>query len=340
MKYKNMEIQMKIEEKQTEFYVCDSIITLANRWDHFLARFGWRRSHHRVRPGLYKLGNPTQESLVFVSANYTLSFDALRSSLKGIDGYILVLDTRGINVWCAAGKGTFSTDELVHRIEMTELSKVVKHRSIILPQLGAPGICAHEVGKRSGFKVEYGPVRSSDLPNYLKTRTANTEMRRVRFNLRDRLELIPVEIMAFLFIAIIVILIGLFTGEIWKSLQIFGILITGLVLFPILLPWIPTRDFITKGLLLGGVVVMMIYFLPAYLMNGIFGWALAWETLINMLIMTSVVAFLALNFTGSTTFTSRTGVRREIFTYIPILAVMFISGIIFSIVMYLIKLRS
>jgi len=146
--------------------------------------------------------------------------------------------------------------------------------------------------------------------------------------------------MAFLFIAIIVILIGLFTGEIWKSLQILGILITGLVLFPILLPWIPTRDFITKGLLLGGVAVMMIYFLPAYLMNGIFGWALAWETLINMLIMTPVVAFLALNFTGSTTFTSRTGVRREIFTYIPILAVMFISGIIFSIVMYLIKLRS
>ena len=75
-------------------------------------------------------------------------------------------------------------------------------------------------------------------------------------------------------------------------------------------------------------------------MNGIFGWALAWETLINMLIMTPVVAFLALNFTGSTTFTSRTGVRREIFTYIPILAAMFISGIIFSIVMYLIKLRS
>jgi len=254
---------MKIEEKQTEFYVCDSIITLANRWDHFLARFGWRRNHRRVKPGLYKLGNPTQESLVFASANYTLSFDALRSSLKGIDGYILVLDTRGINVWCAAGEGTFGTDELVHRIEMTELSKVVNHRLIILPQLGAPGICAHEVVKRSGFKVEYGPVRSSDLPNYLKTRTATAEMRRVRFNLRDRLELIPVEIMAFLFIAIIVILIGLFTGEIWKSLQILGILITGLVLFPILLPWIPTRDFITKGLLLGGVAVMMIYFLPA-----------------------------------------------------------------------------
>jgi hypothetical protein len=265
---------MKTENTQTESYICDSIITSANRWDHFLARFGWRRSHHRVKPGLYKLGNPTQESLVFVSANYTLSFDVLRSSLKGIDCYILVLDTKGINVWCAAGKGTFGTLELVHRIEMTKLPEVVKHRTIILPQLGAAGVCAYEVWKRSGFKVEYGPVRALDLPKYLETRTANAEMRRVRFNLKDRLVLIPVENKAFLFIIIVVIFTGLFTKDIWKSLQIFGILITGLVLFPILLPWIPTRDFTTKGFLLGGVAVIMIYSLPSYLMNGIVGWAL------------------------------------------------------------------
>jgi hypothetical protein len=274
LKIKNKEIEMKTEDTQTESYICYSIITSANRWDHFLARFGWRRSHHQVKPGLYKLGNPTQESLVFVSANYTLSFDVLRSSLKGIDCYILVLDTKGINVWCAAGKGTFGTLELVHRIEMTKLSEVVKHHTIILPQLGAAGVCAHEVWKRSGFKVEYGPVRALDLPKYLETRTANAEMRRVRFNLKDRLVLIPVENKAFLFIIIVVIFTDLFTKDTWKSLQIFGILITGLVLFPILLPWIPTRDFTTKGFLLGGVAVIMIYSLPSYLMNGIVGWAL------------------------------------------------------------------
>jgi hypothetical protein len=150
--------------------------------------------------------------------------------------------------------------------------------------------------------------------------------------LKDRLVLIPVEIKSFLFIMIVIIFTGLFTKEIWKSLQIFGILITGLVLFPILLPWIPTRDFTTKGFLLGGVAVIMIYFLPSYLMNGIVGWALVLETLINMLIMNPVVAYLALNFTGSTTFTSRTGVKREIFKYIPILAVMIISGIVLSVI--------
>jgi hypothetical protein len=67
-------------------------------------------------------------------------------------------------------------------------------------------------------------------------------------------------------------------------------------------------------------------------MNGIVGWALVLETLIHILIMTPVVAYLALNFTGSTTFTSRTGVKREIFKYIPILAVMIISGIVLSVI--------
>ena len=96
-----------------------STITRADRWDHFLARWGYKRNEHRVEPGLYALGDPTPESPVFVTANYTLSFDALRSALIGIDGYILALNTYGINVWCAAGKGTFGTDELVRQIEAT-----------------------------------------------------------------------------------------------------------------------------------------------------------------------------------------------------------------------------
>ena len=127
---------------QTHIQPATSAITPANRWDHFLVRLGVNRMRHRVTPGLYALGNPTPDSPVFVTANYTLSFDALRSALAGVDGYIMVLDTRGINVWCAAGEGTFGTDELVQRIEETALHDVVSHRVLILPQLGAPGVAA------------------------------------------------------------------------------------------------------------------------------------------------------------------------------------------------------
>ena len=163
----------------------NSILTPANRWDHILARWGYKRMKHRVEPGLYSLGKPTGESPVFVTANYTLSFDVLRSSLQGIDGYILVLDTEGVNVWCAAGKGTFGTDELIKRIEKSQLQEIVRHRTVILPQLGAPGINAQEVEKRTGFKVEYGPVRAKDLPEYLKNHKVTPEMRQVHFNLSD-----------------------------------------------------------------------------------------------------------------------------------------------------------
>ena len=82
-----------------------STLTAADRWDHFLARIGVNRQGHRVDPGLYAIGSPSGDSPVLVTANYTLSFDALRSVLSGISAYILVLDTKGINVWCAAGKG-------------------------------------------------------------------------------------------------------------------------------------------------------------------------------------------------------------------------------------------
>jgi hypothetical protein len=186
-----------------------SAITWANRWDHFLARWGYRRNGHKVEPGLYTLGGSTPDSPVFVTANYTLSFDALRSALAGIDGYILTLNTYGINVWCAAGKGTFGTDELVRRIEATRLHDVVNHRVLILPQLGAPGIAAHEVKKRSGFKVEYGPVRAADLPEYLKTYQATPEMRRVRFPLWDRMVLVPVDLVG-VFVPMLIAAVALF----------------------------------------------------------------------------------------------------------------------------------
>ena len=115
---------------------------------------------YSVRPGLYAVGKPDAASDIFVSANYKLSFDILRRALKGMSGWILVLDTKGINVWCAAGKGTFGTDELVKRVLGLNLSGLVSHRSLIVPQLGATGVNAAEVKKKTGFHRAFRPRRS------------------------------------------------------------------------------------------------------------------------------------------------------------------------------------
>ncbi len=326
----------KATPMQPHIQPATSTITLANRWDHFLARLGVNRSGHRVEPGPYALSNPTSDSPVFVTANYTLSFDALRSALTGIDGYIMVLDTQGVNVWCAAGKGTFGTDELVRRIEATRLHDVVRHRVLILPQLGAPGVAAHEVKKRSGFKVEYGPVRAADLPEYLKTHRATPEMRRVHFGLRDRLTLIPVELVHVLLPMLIAAVVVFFTSGLLASAAVVAAVLVGVVLFPILLPRLPTRDFSSKGFILGGLVALP-FALAALLSNpDVVWWRQIGAALTLLLPLPPLTAYLALNFTGSTTFTSRSGVRREMFTYIPIMAWMAGIGILLIIVLSLI----
>jgi len=318
-------------------HITDSTITFTNHRDHFLARWGVNRMGHRVEPGLYRLGNPTPESPVFASANYTLSFDALRSALTGVDAYILVLDTKGINVWCAAGKGTFGTEEIIHRIETTALASIVTHRRIIVPQLGAPGISWMEVLRRSGFKIEFGPVRATDLPEFTKTHTATPAMRRVQFPLRDRIVLIPVELVQVLPYAVVATLVvGFFLNWI-VALQLLTATLAGTVLFPILLPYIPTYDFSTKGLLLGFVV--MLPFIWFNVAPGVSPMMLAGYAVASLLFFPPITAFLALNFTGATTFTSRTGVRKEIFTYIRVMAAMFITGFIIALLLFLARVK-
>jgi hypothetical protein len=279
-----------------------------------------------VEPGLYSLGTPTPESPVFVTANYTLSFDALRSNLKGEDCYILVLDTKGINVWCAAGKGTFGTEELMNRIKATGLESVVSHRKVILPQLGAAGVSAFSLKEWCGWNVEYGPVRAEDIPQYMKTHKATPEMRRVRFPLWDRIQLIPVELVSvFLAMAVVSVILYFVMGP-TVALAALACVLAGVVLFPALLPFIPVKDFSAKGLILGLLVALPFAYVAFTEPGDITLNSLA--ALGYLLAMPPVTAFLALNFTGCSTFTSRTGVRKEIFTYIMPMAIMFALGVL------------
>jgi len=273
-----------------------------------------------------------------VTANYTLSFDSLRSVLSGKDCFILVLDTKGINVWCAAGKGTFGSDELVHQIEKTKLHEIVANRKLILPQLGAPGVAAHEVKQRSGFNIEFGPIRAKDLLEYLKTHKTTLEMRQVKFNFIDRLILIPVELIHFMIPILIIALLLYLVGDFLFAAGAAVAILAGVVLFPILLPWIPTPNFSTKGFVLGGVVAIVFSVLLMFNNQELKLWQHVVNVFALLLLLPPITAFLTLNFTGSTTFTSRSGVKREIFTYIPKMVWMFGGGVFLLICLILIHI--
>ena len=306
-------------------------LTWADRLGALRVRLRIRRMHYMVDPGLYAVGRPDPESPVLVSANYKLSFDRLRQELGGLDAWILVLDTDGINVWCAAGKGTFGTDELVHRLEAAGLTQVVSHRTLIVPQLGAPGVAAHVVRRQSGFRVVYGPVRARDIPAFLHAdRRASPDMRRVRFGLTDRLAVVPVELVqwatyALLLCAGLVLLAGLGRdGYDWARTWTHGLHAAGLVaaaylggtvVMPVLMPWLPGRAFAVKGatvgvLLAGGAIAMGWVSMAGT--SGILHTA-AW-----VLLMPVIASFLGMNFTGASTYTSRSGVEKEMRYALPV----------------------
>jgi hypothetical protein len=301
------------------------------------ARTGISRDRYRVAPGLYCVGKPDPDSPVLVTANYKLSFDSLRRELDNTDAWILVLDTRGVNVWCAAGKRTFSTDEVIRQVQRVGLEKIVNHRELILPQLGAPGISSHEVKKGCGFNVIWGPIRASDIKGFLNNgKKAEPVMRQLTFTIGERLVLIPVELSLIvkptLYILLAVFVLSGINPQIftfsaaWSRgvhvsvAYLLGVL-AGAVAAPALLPWLPTRQFYVKGIITGLVSGILTIFLFADSISNL-------EALTLLLLSMSVSSYAAMNFTGATPFTSPSGVEKEMRQGIPIQAVAVIIGVI------------
>jgi hypothetical protein len=285
---------------------------------------------YKVEPGLYSVGEPDSASPVLVSANYKLTFDTLRYNLAGINCWLLILDTKGINVWCAAGKGTFSTAELVSRIDSSGLSEVVKHRRLILPQLGASGINGNEVARRSGFSVTFGPVRAGDVKKYIANGfTATQDMRTVRFTTKDRLVLTPIEVIAsakpLLMAFGAMFLVNLFASRpfgVEDFAVIVGAVLAGTVVTPLLLPVVPGAAFSWKGALVG----------LAWALAAVwgFGWLSPehWALAVGyILLLPSVSAYHAMKFTGCSTFTSPSGVLKEMKTALPVIAASAVFGV-------------
>ena len=301
----------------------------ADYWGMIKSRVGAFRMNYAVLPGLYAVGEPTRDSDVFASANYKLSFDILRRELKGLNAWILVLDTKSINVWCAAGKGTFSTDELISRMAAVKLDMVIAHRRIIVPQLSAVGVNAAEVQKKTGFRVFFGPVQAKDIPAYVEAGYMKTkEMSTIRFPMMDRIILTPMEINPAMkkfpwFASGVLILFGLQpTGIVFKNawsggmpFLVLGLIIVfaGAFLTPVLLPYVPSRSFAVKGWILG--LLSMSAVMPL-LMPAVRGEILL--LVASWLFFPAVSSYIALQFTGSTTFTGMSGVKKELKIGIPL----------------------
>ena len=308
------------EQSKPDIPVASTVLSFSDHLGAWKARWGIGRMDYTVEPGLYAVGKPDNESPVLVTANYKLTFDTVRKNLDGLDCWLLILDTKGVNVWCAAGKGTFGTDELIHRIETSELSKYVSHKKLILPQLGATGISAHEVKSRSGYDVKYGTVRAEDIKAYIEAGyKATKEMRTVKFDMWDRIVLTPMELAPALKISLPIMGVMLLSNKFIANpfdktdfAAYAGAILSGSVITPVLLPYIPGKAFALKGWLAGLCFTAGIIGLTAKgnKKNPLL-------TAGHLLLFPALSSFIAMNFTGASTYTSPSGVNKEMKKALP-----------------------
>jgi NAD-dependent dihydropyrimidine dehydrogenase PreA subunit len=228
--------------------------------------------------GLRAVGQPEADAPVFVTCNFDLTVRRVLKALQGLDCYLLVAPSKGINVWCAAGGGMLNAHSVTSVVKTSRIAEKVAHRTLILPQLSAPGIDVARVEQETGWRCKFGPVYAEDIPAYVAAGLTKTEaQRRTRFPLGDRLEMAvmwaaPMSIVAAIPVAI-------FSPEALPGVLalIWGFALFLFVFFEPVMRYVPGPVGLVKTVVLGlvGVVVVVVYGLAV----GDWGWGniIAWS---------------------------------------------------------------
>jgi len=184
------------------------------------------------KTGLVKIGNPGRDSPVFLTCNYILTVERVKKALEGIDSYLLIANSRGINVWCASTGGYLNNHSVISVLKTSGIDKLVDHRKIILPQLAASGIEAKVIKEKTGWSVIWGPVYAKDIPRFIENGLKKTpDMREVKFNLTQRIEVASMWAFPFSLIA------GVLAYFIWPMITLSLALVIWLLSFLTFIPF-------------------------------------------------------------------------------------------------------
>ncbi|MFX0000377.1 MAG: methyltransferase domain-containing protein [Candidatus Hodarchaeota archaeon] len=303
--------------------------------------FTGQTDHVPIEPGIYQSGNPNESSPIIVTANYVYTYIKVMRALKGLDAWVLCVDSRGINVWCAARGNNFGNKQLIEAVEASGIANITNKKTIIVPQLSAGGIAAPLIKAEAPnfpFNILYGPVWAKYLPQFLEERPARKpdKMKLAKFTIshRFRAEITHTTFLLrkiFLWPSIVLFLLFLglsFINTIWiKGLWIVGELwlwiIISNALVAILFPITNfTRKFISKGiifgvmnvLLFGGLSWLFHYSLQSILLSSIFYFWLAF--------------FSTMSFSGYTMATSPREIQDEYPIFSKINLILLIIGLL------------
>jgi len=127
-------------------------------------------------PETVAIGTPDKSSPVLVTCNFDYTVRHLKNYLEKehINCFLLVVNTKGTNVWCAAAEGIFTTETVLAHLKVYNLRERVNHTRLILPQLSVSGVKRKDL-KEHGWEGIYGPVYFTDLKEFLNNGMTKTK---------------------------------------------------------------------------------------------------------------------------------------------------------------------
>ncbi len=297
--------------------------------------------HVPIEPGIYKSGIPDRDSPILVTANYSYTYIKLMRALKGINAWVLCVDSNGINVWCAARGNNFGNKQLIEAVEATDITNISNKKTLILPQLSAGGIASPLIKSEASnfpYNILFGPVWAKHIPKFLNERPARKpeKMRLARFTASHRLRA-AITHTTFLFrkiflwpsVALILIILGLsilniveirlmwIVAEIWLWVIITNASI--MFLYPITNF---TRRFIIKGLIYGIINVFLLSSISWLIHNSFF--LILWQSCFYFWL----AFFSTMSYSGYTMATSPREIQEEYPIFSKINMVLFIISLI------------
>ncbi len=280
---------------------------------------------YAVEPGLYYTGaSYDPDAPLLVTSNYHLTVFLVVRRIRAFKARLLVVNTDGINVWCAAGKGQFSKAQIHEQLARYDREVLTQsdRLTLVLPKLCFSGVDRQAL-KKEKIRPVVGPIYAKDLPAYLsKPGLKNCNDDRVVFGLRSRLfTWLPGFLQALRYSLVLAL-------TLWALDPLFGIAVPVLPIvtlmavlataYPIVFPWLPGKRFAVKGLWLAAAIVAGLGVLGA--LGRISPMGMVTATLFTF----ATALFFAQLYTGNSAVSNYTRVRQEIARFLPVYVLLYV----------------
>lgn len=267
-----------------------------------------------VRPGYYFTGQKDENSPLLVTCNNFLTVFLLARRIAGRSVRLLIINTNGINVWCAAGEGKFSAAEIIDKAMRVRLLKEGQKTDMILPKLCLSGVRLSDL-RKAGIRPIIGPMYAKDVPEYLDKGEFDDRINdRFQFRLQSRsFTALPTAVQFFYYF------LGVYVLTFWTLSSTVIWVATGLAfLYPVLFPFLPGKQFAVKGISLG----LIASILPAvFFYTGSFNLE---HFLFWILFIIATLIFIGLSYTGNSPISNHALVKKETVRFLPVVIILYL----------------